>query len=382
MIVFKTFLKVLNKCKIPILMYTVMLIFFGGFNMQTSDNATTFTASKPDVLIINYDKEQGITKNLVDYIKNNSNIISIQNESEAIDDALFYREVNYVIYIPKNYRSDFLEKKNPQIEIKSTKDYQASLANMMLERYLNVANTYLKLTNDEKEIIENIDRTLSKEVSVELTSTLDVNELSKATFFYNFTNYCLLAGTIYVICLVLSSFNLEKIKKRTIVSSMKINEYNRSLLLANLVFAFILWLFYILLSFILVGNIMFSMQGLIYILNSFVFMLCALTLSFLIGNILTNKNAISGIVNVIALGSSFLCGAFVPMEWLPNFVLKIAHILPSYWYIKTNELVKTLEVVNFSTLKPLLGNMLVILGFTVLFIIITNVISRKRRKKS
>ena len=127
---------------------------------------------------------------------------------------------------------------------------------------------------------------------------------------------------------------------------------------------------------------MFSMQGLIYILNSFVFMLCALTLSFLIGNILTNKNAISGIVNVIALGSSFLCGAFVPMEWLPNFVLKIAHILPSYWYIKTNELVKTLEVVNFSTLKPLLGNMLVILGFTVLFIIITNVISRKRRKKS
>ena len=68
MTVFKTFLKVLNKCKVPIIMYTVILIAFGGFNMQTSENSTNFVASEPDVLIINQDKEEGVTKNLIEYI--------------------------------------------------------------------------------------------------------------------------------------------------------------------------------------------------------------------------------------------------------------------------------------------------------------------------
>ena len=59
---------------------------------------------------------------------------------------------------------------------------------------------------------------------------------------------------------------------------------------------------------------MFSIHGIFYLINSFIFSICATTIALFIGNIVSNKNAISGIVNVIALGSSFLCGAFVPME--------------------------------------------------------------------
>ena len=131
MIVFKTFLKVVNKCKIPIILYTVILVFFSGFNTVTNDNSTSFVATKPDILIINQDEEEGITKNLIGYIEKNSNIKTIENEKEKIEDALFYRDVNYIIYIPKNFRKDYLEFKNPTIEIKSTGDYQASLAEFL-----------------------------------------------------------------------------------------------------------------------------------------------------------------------------------------------------------------------------------------------------------
>lgn len=110
MTVFKAFLKVLNKSKFIVIMYTAILIGFGGFNMQTSDNSMSFQASKPDVLIINKDEEIGVNKNLVEYIKSNSNIIDVENDEESIDDALFYRDVNYIIYIPENYREDFLER--------------------------------------------------------------------------------------------------------------------------------------------------------------------------------------------------------------------------------------------------------------------------------
>ena len=96
--------------------------------------------------------------------------------------------------------------------------------------------------------------------------------------------------------------------------------------MANIMFSLWLWGIYVLLSFVLIGKIMFTIQGALYIINSFIFTMCAATIALLIGSIVSNKNAINGIVNVIALGSSFLCGAFVPMQWLPDTVLKIAHI--------------------------------------------------------
>lgn len=380
MIVFKTFLKVVNKCKIPIILYTVILVFFSGFNTVNNDNSTSFVAAKPDVLIINEDEEKGITENFIQYIEENSNIIEIENEKEKIEDALFYRDVNYIIYIPKNFRKDFLDHKNPTISIKSTGDYQASLANMLTKKYLKVATSYHEVIEDEELLIERITDTLKKETKVEITSKLDTSALEKATMYYNFTNYCILAGSIYVICLVLSTFKDEKIRKRTVISSMSYKKYNRYLLYSNGLFALVLWLFYVILSFIVVGNIMFSMHGLFYIINSFLFMVCALTIAFLIGNFLIDKNAINGLVNVIALGSSFLCGAFVPPEYLPDTVLKIAHVLPSYWFIHTNQTIKTIEVFDWNSISPMMINFAVLIFFSVIFILITNRVSYHKRK--
>lgn len=380
MIVFKTFLKILNKNKFIIILYTVFLIGFGGFNMQTSDNSTNFVASKPDIMIVNYDEEKGITKDLIKYITDNSNIIELNNNEEAINDGLFYRDVNYVIYIPENYSKDFMDGKNPEINIKSTGDYQSSFAEMLLSRYIKVANIYQKSIKNEDELTSKINETLSKQSEVEITSKLDTDSLAKATFYYNFASYSILACLVYVICLVLSSFKDIKIQKRTIISSTDYRKLNRQLLLSNSLFSIILWGVYVALSFVLIGDVMFSNQGIIYLINSFIFTMCATTIALFIGNLVSNKNAINGIVNVIALGSSFLCGAFVPMEWLPDGVLKIAHILPSYYYISSNESLKTLEVFNLETMQPIITNMIVILGFSIIFIILTNIVSKRKQK--
>lgn len=380
MTVFKSFLKVLNKNKGVIILYTVLLIVFGALNFQTNENSTNFVEEKPDVLIINNDKETGITKSLINYIKENNNIVEIKNNEDSINDALFYRDVNYIIYIPNNFRNDFLSHKNPKVEIKSTNDYEATLAEKTLKRYLNVLSVYNNTFNNENEIIEKTNETLSKTVPIEISSKLDTNSLSRITSYYNFANYSILAGCVYVICLILSSFKEKNISKRTIISSINYKEYNRKLILSNSLFAFILWFFYVLLSFILLGSTMLTLHSLFYILNSFIFTICAVMIAFLIGNLVNNKSALNGIVNVVALGSSFLCGAFVPMDLLPEFVLKISHILPSYWYIKSNELIKNVEIFNIENLKPIMTNMIIILIFSIIFVIIANIVSNKKRK--
>lgn len=68
------------------------------------------------------------------------------------------------------------------------------------------------------------------------------------------------------------------------------------------------------------------------------------------------------------------------MEWLPDSVLKIAHLIPTYYYISTNEALVTLEEFNFETLKPLMQNMGIMLGFAAVFIILANIVSRRKRK--
>ena len=387
MTVFKAFLRILARNKWVILMYSAILIIFSVFSLQANESTVTFEAVKPDLCIINHDAEEGITKSLVDYLSANNNIIDLPaDDPDAISDALFYRKINYLVEIPADFRDDFLAGRNPAITTRSTGDYNASLAEMNLTRFLDVANQYLATaassgtqTVDEATLIKNLETTLATDVDVQLTSALDTTSLDRAAFYYNFMNYPLLVGCIYIVATVMLSFRDEKISRRIAMGGVTPEHVNRILLAANALFALALWLSYVLISFVVVGPVMFSLHGLWLILSSFVFTLCATALAFLIANLLRSRNAINGITNVVALGSSFLCGAFVPMTWLPDGVVAAAHILPSYWYISANDLITTLETVTFDSLHPVILHLLVILAFAALFTIIANLLSHRRK---
>lgn len=380
MTVFRAFLRIVKKCLFPIILYTGILILFSGINMSSNDNNMNFVSSKPDIYIINNDKYEGITKSLIDYMTSNSEVIELKDTSDARSDAIFYRDVNFIMEIPANFNQEYMSGIELEIKIETTGDYPSIQAKNLLDRYLSTARIYRNLNLSEEDLLKKINESLENKVNIEVTTKLDTSTLNKASNYFNFLNYAFLAGSIYVICLVLSSFKNENIKKRTMISSMKVSKFNRDLLLSNSLFAIILWVLYIILSFILIGNLMFTMHGLMYILNSFVFAICTLCIAFLLGNMIINKDAINGIINVIALGSSFLCGAFVPMEYLPKSVLSIAHILPSYYYIKNNNLISKIENIDLVNLKPILINMIILIVFALIFIIITNIITRRTRK--
>lgn len=380
MTVFKTFFRIVNKLKPTIILYTALLIIFGAVNMKTSDNNINFVNSKPDILIINQDVNKGLTKNLIDYMKKNSNIVKVENNEEKINDSLFYREVSYVIYIPKDYRKNVLLGNNPKLDIKKTDEYDAHLSEMMLKRYIKLQNIYNKEAGSEDELITLINDNINDDVNVKITSKVDTSKTYNIAYYFNFASYSILAIIIYIICLVLCSFKEESISKRINISSINYKSHNNKILLASIVFSSIVWLLFVIIGVTIVGDIMFSLRGLISIINSLIFTFCTLTLSILISSLTNNKNAISGIVNVIALGSAFLCGAFVPAEYLPSSVLNFAHILPAYYYINSNDLLKNIDVINISSMYSIIINTIIIIMFSILFIILNNVVTRKKRK--
>lgn len=379
MTVFKTFWKIVNKYKGTIILYTVMLISFGGINLASNDTTTTFTSTLPNIAIVNNDQKSVLTNNLISYLSENSKVVDIENDEEMINDALFYRDVSYVVYIPKNYTNDVLKGMNPTINIKSTNDYTSSLEEMMLTDYLNLQNTYLKLTTDQAKLTNYINDTLKDKSEVVLTSKVDTKSLSKVSRYFNFASYSILAVVIFIITLVLTSFKEKTVNKRIVVSSMNYKKHSGLILKSSLLYALIVWVLFSLLAIILLGKSLLNIRGLLLLLNTLVFTLQALTFALLISSLVNNKDAIGGIVNVVALGSAFLCGAFIPSMYLPEKVVSISHIFPAYYYNNSNDLVTSLEVINLTTLKPFIANIMMMLVFMLVFIVLNNFVIKNRR---
>lgn len=373
MTVFKTILKILNKLKGMLILYTFMLVMITFIN-QTSNNETSFLESKPSIAIVNED-DSLITNDFIDYMDKHCIIKNLAPKN--IDDALFYRSINMVVYIPKDFGENLLSN-NVTLEYKASGDEASSYTKMLIEKYIKTVLIYKDYYSDE-ELINHVNNLLKLDANVEIKTKLETSKLERMTRYFNFLNYALLAGSVYCISMILASIKEEKVKKRTIISSFDYKKYDRIVLGTLSIVIFGMWLLYMLLSIILFKNTIFTSNGLAYILNSFVFTIASLCIGYLIGNITQNKNAIAGIINVVALGSSFLCGCFVPVEYMPDYALKIAHIFPTYYYVSNNEIIKTIETFNPTLIKSLLKNGFVIVLFSLLFILLTNYISKKKQ---
>ena len=378
MTVFKTFLKILNKNKWLLILYVAILALFGNVNLESNSNGMEFVETKPNIAILNYDNDV-ISNDIVRYLTEKNKVVELKDDESVRSDALFYREVSVIYTIKEGFSKDFMNGLNPKIEKKASGDYTATFADMNLTKYLKILNVYKDEFDSQEDLINKVNSTLVDDVKVKINSKVDNSKMSRVGIYYCFANYSILASVVYVISVVLSSFRDKNIMKRTIISSSDYKKVNRELLLATSLFSLVVCALYIVISIVEIGpDALFTINGIFCMLSMFVFTICATTIALLIGNLVSNKEAISGVINVIALGSSFLCGAFVPLSYLPESVKTIAHALPSYFYVSAVDNATKLETLSLESLTPLLVNYGIIIGFSVLFMVITNYISKKK----
>ena len=376
MTIFKTYWKIVKKNIGIIILYTVMLLVFGTMNLKANKNSFEFISSKPDIIIVN-NSSGIITDNLISYLKTNANVKNITDEND-IDDAVFFRDANYVIYIPKDFETKLESGKEANIDIKTNNSYDSYIASELLNRYLDVFSKYMNLYNDKILAIQKLDNTLNKKASVVIESKTNLN--SKTSLFYNFSSYSIMAIVIYIICLVLSSFNDEKISKRTSVSGMNYKTFNNYLYISSFSFTFIIFIVYLILSFLILKSSILNINGILYGLNMFIFFIVSFTMAILISNLVKSKGAISGVVNVISLGSAFLCGAFIPVKYMPSFALKIAHIFPTFYFIDNNEYIASIQNFDKASYDFVLKNFIIMTVFIIFFLILNTLVTRLKRK--
>ena len=381
MTVFNAFLKVVKKNIITIIIYTLIVIVFAAANMQNDNSPSGFISEKPDIMVVNNNPDSALSENFEEYLRNNTNIVDIKGTDEDIADALFYRDITCIVTIPKDFSDCVKAGKAPEVVIKTSGNNFAAFSEMIITQYLRIQNSCSKRITDETKLIEKINSSLNKKAEVNITTKLDTSVMSKSKTYFNFAAYSMMSCILFIVCLVLSSFNELSIRKRTIVSSTDYKLYGLDLFLSSFSYSFVVWIFFMLLSLVMVGQSMISARGAAFVLNAFIFTLSSLSMAYMLSCLQLKKNAITGIVNVMTLGFSFLCGVFVPAQFLPSWVLKIAMIMPTYWYVMNNELIGTSEHLSVN-IGEMMMNYGIIAGFAVLFAVVGIFISGRKRKIS
>ncbi|MDD2207992.1 MAG: ABC transporter permease [Bacilli bacterium] len=379
MIVFSNYLKILKQYTAFVVLYVVIFTIFSIiFTIYSNDNPT-FAVQKPNIAIIN-NEDTKLVKSFLDYIKTTSNIVEM--DSEDLKDALFYRKVDLILTFPPNFTNDFLNNDNPEINIQRVPDSSRSIyAIMYLNRYLNIASLYNSNNVTMDKLIEYIELDLKLETNI-VFNNKNTTLLSSANYFYNFSSYSILAISVSVIGMMMSSFKLKTIQRRNMISPMSYSKQNNSLFLGNLLVTMGVWLLFTILGICFFRQAIFSANGVLFMINSLVFSITASSMGFFIGNVINNKEAISSIVNVVALGSSFICGAFVPQEILGESVLKIAKFFPTYWFVKGNNEIVILSKLSLDKMEPICINIIMTLLFALLFFMLNKIILKFRLKEN
>lgn len=384
MTVFNNYFKIVKSYIPTIIIYTVIFVMISVLATSSIGNTTTdFSVSKPNVAVINRDNNSVLINSFTEYLETTTNVKKLKDEEETLRDALFYTEVDYILIIPEGYTEDFMNLKNPKIDTMTVpSSYGAKYTEMLLNRFLNISNVYRTAGMDQEIIAKNVKIDLEKNADVIMMNEYDATGLAVASYYYNFTNYTFIGICVYIVGLIINSFNSTNIKKRNLISTFSYKKINIQLFAGNLCLALLIWLLFNIIGLIFYPKVMMSSHGLLLMINFLAFSITALSIGFLIGNLVKSREAMDGIVNVLALGSSFICGAFVPQELLGDFVISISKVLPSYWFIKNNNDIANLSSFDFNSLQPIFINMLIILVFGLAFFIITNIVSKLKIKNS
>ena len=391
MIVFKTFWRIMKRYWWIVFIYVAILTSLSVINLKTAP-VTDFVDTKPEITIVSQDPSdlatKPFTKNFLNYLSKNTKIIDLK-ESETTD-ALFYQKISMILYLPKDLESKIISGQKITLDYRTSGNYTAELSKNLIKRYFELQRTEILesknsskeqsniLSEDSEKIISSLNQRLDQSPTVRLASKNATN-LSKIAAFFNFASYTIMAIILYVTCFINASFNKSSVKKRTMASSLHLKKYNFSLLLANSIFAFSVFVLLTTLSFFILGNIVLTPFFIFEILNILLYTLAALTLAELVSTFNLSRDAVSGVVNLLSLAPAFLSGAFVPTYFLPSFVLTIAHIFPTYWFIDTNNKITTLTEFNFNSFLTILPNLLVLVLFSIIFIVANLVLSKKKR---
>ncbi|HEZ7989024.1 MAG TPA: ABC transporter permease [Ruminococcus sp.] len=342
--VFKAFFKI-SKKKLGIII-TYVAIFAAISMLITSDASKDddFSSTKLDITIIDEDGSEE-SEMLVNYLSTKHDIVDIENNKEALTDALYYYETSYILKIKSGYAEKLKNNISDELfeSYQHSESYRSTYFETQLNQYINTILMYEKGGFSLDDACKKAEAAVNESVEVKKEDFSGNNTFgSMAGIFFQYLPYMFISMFITCLCPIHVKFNRDDIKNRMNASSLSVKSKTLQILFASSFFVLAIWIIFMLIyigySSVISGklHIIFSKNEMIAVLNSIIMAIIAAGIALIVSSFSPKDEAVSMIGNIIGLGSSFLCGVFVDQQFLGSGVLSAARFIPVYWYVKAN----------------------------------------------
>lgn len=380
MTVFKIYMKIAKKNMWMILLYLaiffVVTVMFQGFAGADVEN---YAAESIPVGIVDKDGS-AVSESFAQYIGRTNKVVRLEDDKEALQEDLFYRNVDYIIWIPEQ----FMEKcilGDDKVQVTAVPgSYTGSYVERQISNFLNFARVYGAAGFTEDEISKAMSERKTAEVEL-VDFSGNAGRTPAYAYFYRYLPYLFLSVLCYVLGYILIGFRRGSLPGRMQASAMPVRVQTIQGLGAAGTLALGLWGICSVSVLLLYGrDFLGNGRAGWYLMNSLVMLLCALALAFLVGSLVKSPNALNGITNLLGLGMCFLCGVFVDMDYMSKGVRKAAQFLPVYWYENVTVILTAHRNIEGSVRIEVLEGIGIQLVFAVVFVCLTLAASREKNR--
>lgn len=375
---FNLYFKILKKTIVVIIVNIVIFLFIAFmFTAPSSESSDEFSETKISVSFINLDEESILINRMKSYLS--KYVFFREIKEKDIADALYFREIYLSFVVPKNFTEDLLHGKKVKISQESTPDNIVNYSiNRAINKYLTLVLTFHEETNLElDDILIEVDKVLSTNVDAK-NEIIYNNQITSAGYFYNYAAYLLFAVLITIVGFINIKIRRNEVKNRIVFSPYSQIKFSLEIIFGNFIFTLIFTLLIVGLSFILYPMVMNSKNGFFLILNTFYMAVTALSISYFISLLTKSEQVITAVGNVFSLGTSFLCGAFVPQMLLSSGILKVAKVFPTYYFVYNNDSIVQINNFTGSNIYRLFLYMGIQLLFGLIFIVLSIIVNKKQ----
>ena len=333
--ILKTFFLNTKKQIVTLLIYMIIFITLVVLFAQNGkqQRETVFESSRLTMIIQDLDESQ-LSRGLASYLSGEHDVKKGEYSEEEIADELYYENIDYVLTIPKGFEEKLTRGKMENILTNRKRQGSTSgyFLDQQIDQYVSLLSTYLIAGYTPADATVNAQKTA--EVKPEVTFSQTTSDHSNKNLYYAFCYmpYILICILMSGLGMILITFQKENLNTRIQCSSYSATKRNLWLALGSIIFSILCWVLFLLTDYILLQANFFTLEGGLYILNSFVFLLVAMSITLLFSFLVHTSNVLNMMANIVGLGLSFLGGIFVPLEYMNSSVLLFSRLLPSYWY--------------------------------------------------
>ena len=389
---FKTCLRILWGHKVTLLVYVVLLSLLGLLMGLGSghDNTTTYERAVPNVAVIDRDGS-ALSQALRAHVKQGNNTETIADDPLAIQDGIAKGSVSYILVIPAGWGQGLMDAaaagtSAPDLETYvSYQSAEGSLVDVEATGYAQgLYGNAATLGGSQDDVATRTDSAMKERTGMSVAAQ-DATPLSDAyELACTFSTYPLLAGISVCISVLMESLNAGAVRDRRLAAPITARRRNGGLLatcvlLGSGVWA---WIFGINTIAFVRGQLAVSPVQVVLVGASLAaYALFAVAVGFLLGQLRLSANAANAFANIGGMGLSFLGGAWVETNLMPDSLVTLAHFTPAYWCCEVVKAAVSMVDVSQAKVLPLVGEIGIVVLFGLAVLAVAFVVGRTRARE-